>query len=765
MYIVHYPYLQEIYHNYDDEDSRQKRQRFLDSIDNFLNQRKYVRITLLDWNENPIKEIQGELTSGSLVKDGTSAVRRSCNFSATLNGGDYDIQDLELNFSINKKIYLETGIKNDSREYLEYPILWFPQGLFFITSLSLSSSTTSGVNITIQCKDKMCLLNGEIGGLFPASTILDIEDTQDYQGVYQQKKVLIYDLIQELVHHFGQEPLQNIVIENVDKTIKRVMQWNGDNKLYIVRHESVDGSTPPTYQATLDKPEEQEVYRAYGRGDDVGYTIDDFYFAKDFTVNAGQTICSALDTIKNYLGNYEYFYDIYGIFHFQEIKNYLNTTQGKILIKDMDRNDYLVDATLSKDLYSFDSNRNLVSINVNPQYLNIKNDYIVQGLRRVTNTNAAYPVRYHLVIDKKPTGNNHSANEIRYKSYIYSDVAEEPPQIVDAAIDLSEDPRRNRLYAPRENFVVYEEEESGLHKGGFVVPITSIEQAPNPANFNLIYGVVTDGELQLDQLWYWNDGYHPLKTLAVFPQYYPIDWRTELYVQGLLARNNATDTTQYFVELESGWPAMYDLINQEFWAESLLEDSTVNTNSADGTPVREDDLSNYMSSYATSGDYFLDFIDPSQTSLGKYAVSAIGRRQFIHTNDEVNCLFLPHIPEIIYINNEADPEEIDRQDRWAVSNNIPFCQVRGDIYNNLYTGGYRNAAFDEISYDITQHTIYQTNISMMTIPADYMEPNTRVAVSDKTTNTYGSYVITNISMPLSPGGSMSVTAHEAFERY
>ena len=54
---------------------------------------------------------------------------------------------------------------------------------------------------------------------------------------------------------------------------------------------------------------------------------------------------------------------------------------------------------------------------------------------------------------------------------------------------------------------------------------------------------------------------------------------------------------------------------------------------------------------------------------------------------------------------------------------------------------------------------------MMVIPADYIEPNTRVMVSDKTTNTYGSYVITDVSMPLAPGGNMSITAHEAFERY
>ena len=68
MFVRHYPYLQQVYHNYDDEQERWDRQRFLDSIDTFLNQRQYVKITLLDWDEKPLKEIKGELVSGTLTR-------------------------------------------------------------------------------------------------------------------------------------------------------------------------------------------------------------------------------------------------------------------------------------------------------------------------------------------------------------------------------------------------------------------------------------------------------------------------------------------------------------------------------------------------------------------------------------------------------------------------------------------------------------------------------------------------------------------------
>ena len=55
----------------------------------------------------------------------------------------------------------------------------------------------------------------------------------------------------------------------------------------------------------------------------IGYTDTDFIYPldKDLLSKAGETVVSVLDTIKNTLGNYEYFFDVDGIFHFREIKN------------------------------------------------------------------------------------------------------------------------------------------------------------------------------------------------------------------------------------------------------------------------------------------------------------------------------------------------------------------------------------------------------------------------------------------------------------
>ena len=96
-------------------DLERKKRDFLATIDDFINQRQYIRLTLLNWDENPIKEIQGEITSGNMTKDGTSAVRRSASLSCSVNGGEYTIEDGNMDFAINKKIFIEIGIKNDSK--------------------------------------------------------------------------------------------------------------------------------------------------------------------------------------------------------------------------------------------------------------------------------------------------------------------------------------------------------------------------------------------------------------------------------------------------------------------------------------------------------------------------------------------------------------------------------------------------------------------------------------------------------------------------
>lgn len=687
-----YPYLQDSY--IENENEALERRNFLSKIDSFVNQKRYVKITLLNWQEEPLKEIEGVITGGSMTLDGSSAVRRTCTMTTAVDATSYDIEDADEDFAIDKKIYLEIGIVNYTKEYPEYPVLWFPQGVFFIKNFGCNSSSSSAVNINLTLTDKMAMLNGDVGGKLPAATIFDTEITQTETGESSKVKVPVYRIIQEAVNHFGGEDLNNIVIEDVPLRIKRIMQWTGDTPLYLVSNGGTAESGTLSYIPQMEKPT-SGAYLQINNGDDAGYVYDDFTYPGELTLNAGDTVCGLLDKIKSLLGNYEYFYDVYGVFHFQEIKNYLNTTQATTLLDDMNYNNYLVETAIPKTVYTFSSNTNLISINAAPQYNNIKNDYVIQGLRKSTSTDISYPVRYHLVIDTKPMVGQ------RYN-----------------------------------NLLVYVELETDIHK--MVVPQV-VAELPEIGEFNTVYR-------QGDKAFVWDDDtWKEVEVIKYFDTTNPYitkDWRTQLYVQGLIAERLGTDAGYYYAELKEFWPQIYDVAEQKFWGEKEEE------------PVQLQAL--------CDGNFYLDFID-SSGPLGKYSISAIGRRQQVVVDEDINCLFEPEIPNIVFLNldlADTDPDEFDDLKAECMASGQPYAQTRGEVFNAFMTGGYHNSAWDRVTLELYSHTTYQKTLSLTALPVYYLEPNVRVYINDEATQTKGDYMIQSISIPLNIGSVMSVTCNE-----
>lgn len=147
---------------------------FLKKLDQTRNKTTYAKITLLDWEGLPVKEIQGKITSGSVNIDGASAVRRTCSLSMV----SMDAQTADINWCIKDKFRLDVGVENtiDST----YPdICWFKQGIFVFTSVNMSQSANGGYTLNLQGKDKMALLNGDLGGVISASTDFGQLEEQD----------------------------------------------------------------------------------------------------------------------------------------------------------------------------------------------------------------------------------------------------------------------------------------------------------------------------------------------------------------------------------------------------------------------------------------------------------------------------------------------------------------------------------------------------------------------------------------------------------
>ena len=669
---------------------------FLDIIDKQKIKEQYAKIIVLNWEENPLQEIQGIITGGSLNLDGKSSMRRTCNLNLFIKEDELaGVTNINNIISINKKIKLEIGLVNTTNQYQEHKMLWFPQGTFVITNPSISHSTT-GASISLQLKDKMCLLNGECGGTISASTQFDRYDVINEKGEYVTERPVITQIIRELVNHFGGEQLGKIIISDIDNRIKKVMKWTGSNPIYFIKSEN---RITMNYNDIGDS-----AYKQFEYGEDIGYIYSDFYYPSDLIANAGDTVVTILDKIKNALGNFEYFYDIDGNFIFQEIKNYLNTTQAKVDLEKIKKEDYLVDMSKGKTVYSFDNSNLVTSYSNSPQFNMIKNDFVVWGIRKNANGNDV-PIRYHLAIDKKPQIGN-----------VY-------------------------------DCFFYEDPDDKLTKAKLPVKFKSW------ADLNKINGV--EGTLYMTEdngyVFKWNSEEEKFEAITVgLSKVKTTDWRTELYLQGVQAEPLGTNSNYYYTELANEWPKLYD-----------IQKSNENI---DGETVFTGGYFNEALKTPSDIDFFLDLID-SNAAISQFSVSNIGRRTKVVNDNKVNCIFSPYILDYILIEVGDDPEETKKLRKECENKGQNYIQVNEAIYSSLTTGGSSKAAFDVVRDLLYQHTSYNESITLQTIPIYHLEPNIRIQVRDVESDIYGDYVISNISIPLDIGGTMSISATRALERF
>lgn len=169
---------------------------FLYELNQCKHKEIYARIIALTFDESPLETIEGRVTTGSINIDGNSAVRRTCSLS--LIAKDVNITDFY--WGVSNKFTLEIGVNNTINS--EYPsIIWFPQGVYVISSFN-SALTNNNYTISISGKDKMCLLNGDIGGSIQSSVdfgtidlIKDVYSSIEFEDFskYEANKYYIYD--------------------------------------------------------------------------------------------------------------------------------------------------------------------------------------------------------------------------------------------------------------------------------------------------------------------------------------------------------------------------------------------------------------------------------------------------------------------------------------------------------------------------------------------------------------------------------------------
>ena len=409
---------------------------FLKQLDYNQEKETYVRIISLTNEDKPIEEIIGRVTGGSVNVDGASAVRRTCSLSLVALESDEKINDAY--WCYNTKFKLEIGVRNFVNT--KYPdIIWFNMGVYIITSFS-KSKTTNSLSISISGKDKMCRLNGEVGGNISAQWDFGQIENIDSDGNITLTKLTIYEIIKQSVSQYGQERLENIVINDLDEHGWELWEYRGDQPMYLfldnsnkkVLNMTFSGSTKVTIASsgetyalkelgngevkfqfyslnTLDSDYNNNASKIkwsnnstcyvakIETGDTAGYHQTPLVYGSDLILNAGETLTSLLDKLKAMLGEFEYFYDLDGHFVFQKKKNYIqelfSPINGEVTQPIM---------VVSPYSYKFDDEKLFTNISENPQINNVKNDFVIWGNRKgATGTDVPIHIRY--AIDKKPT--------------------------------------------------------------------------------------------------------------------------------------------------------------------------------------------------------------------------------------------------------------------------------------------------------------------------------------------------------------------------
>lgn len=428
---------------------------FLKQLDAENQREVYAKIVSLNIHEEPIESIEGRVTGGSISIDGSSSVRRSCNL--TLVTQEVDINDIYWGFSNKFKLYI--GVLNTINKKYD-DIIWFPQGTFVINSFN-SSYTTVDYNISISGQDKMCLLNGTIGGNIPMKVNFGIEKYIDEEGYEHSEQRSIHYMIREMIHSFGNEPLHNIVIRDLAESGLELLSYNGHGDIYIFRdvngeytnilfdgdvlRYTRDGALPIkvnelTYYSLApnadnrlatwikNNPEDDPNY-AYqvvkcSYGESAGYRVCELVWpdAEGLVANPGDTITSVLDKIVKTFGDYEYFYDLDGHFVFQKKLTYINTSWNNMITHEEDETYIESEKIQSQYAYSFTDSELISSFRNTPKIDSIKNDYTIWGKKKgVTGVEIDIHTRYGIQSKPKKYTNFNgdtywaTAGDIEYK--------------------------------------------------------------------------------------------------------------------------------------------------------------------------------------------------------------------------------------------------------------------------------------------------------------------------------------------------------------
>lgn len=696
--------------------------KYIDTID-FKTQ--YIKITILDNTNTPLRAIEGRATGGSININGSSSVRRTGTLTLVTeyleNPSDplevmNAVSDMKTLISINKRVKIELGIENNGPLYREYPMFWFTLGSYMIQNASVTYNIQQGIQIYLKLMDKMALLNGEMGGTFTE------EVTHSPLGLYAdgtqkivKAGVKIRTLIEYLLRDYGELTTAEYRIEDIPNTIHNLLRWIYNKKALIV-----DTNKKELRLTHEEKMEGLDVFHYH---EHIGYTDTDFVYPldKDLLSKAGETVVSVLDAIKNTLGNYEYFFDVNGVFHFREIKNQLNIGSTFDDLTKAIADKYFFKTLTEESVYSLKDARLVSSYNNDPQYIKIKNDFVVWG-----KNNSKRDIRYHLRLQEIPNSTKLSQWIVRFNIHPEHNA---PYSIVEARVKSEGMDWKGE----EGTFLTIDDEDNSVFYIDF-----SVAQRPGRIES------VTDD-----------------------------DWRLLLYLQAI--QKHLSRQTPFDKELMSQLPLLYSLEYPS--VEYHQETETYSAIPYDAEYIQQHFFAPIYDRNNLS--YWIDVINTNDAQLAQVAdiqqfgVETIGKHTKVINDEKVNCLFSSVTSELdkyTFIESEGEEVEfIEKDGKWTIM--VPQNYILEDDGKevNFWTqcvglGTIEKSAFEVLRSSLHEYLSYNNNINIQVLPVYHLDVNQRIAVENKESDIYGDYVINTISLPLALNGMMTINARKAVER-
>lgn len=704
---------------------------FLKQLDEWNEREVYVKIISMDFNENPRSEIQGYATGGSVKVDGSSAVRRVCSLTMVAPNG----RIMETDWALETKFKLQVGLKNFVDDKYD-DIIWFPQGTFILTSFNFTTNA-QGINISLQGKDKMCLLDGSVGGnIFAAHDFGKLELQHD-DGTIEFVDILIYDIVKNAIHEYALEPYENIIINDLEDCSVELLSYRvRDNDAIIYNVHYVDDPAKKYTTNIIFEGSElfdqlkdllpgdktgdgrYELLKRVTYGDTIGYRLTDLTYAGDLILGAGSTITQMLDALVKMLGEFEYFYDLEGRFNFQRKKIYYNVNWTNAITHERETYYDSVENG-SANAYEFTKGVLIESYNNKPNLTNIKNDFTIWGRKAGTN-NTDLPIHIRCAIDDKPTHYYPLLEDKGQKLWATtSNIIDEYGHVLEA--DVICDWRE----------LIYQMAMDYMKSDMKILELTTAIANATSENVTLT-----------------NSNGEPYETTLTALKDELIMWE----------KTWNTKYVSYYTDLLGFWRLLYDPNNADwsgnyYWNPDyiecrrgvLLEDGTQLPPEPAYDQLIIINHENYI--------FWIDFLDDAY--LEKYKPGNIGRRTKVVNDNEVKAIFFEETPNVLFVDPNTTAPYTDTSLSYARLN------IVGQMANYFQISTQGKSAKEVLDNLIYSHTYYCESITLNCIPIYYLKPNVRISVYDEVSNIHGEYIIKSFNIPLTYNGSMSITATRA----